>query len=268
MRFATWNLDWWHRSRAPAARVTLIERTGADIVALQEVSSDVANRLRDHRNGPCVFSQEVYPPATWRWMGCGLLFPQGARLVEAGVVEGLPKPQRSLWATAEFPDVGQVTVVSWHTPNAAGDGREVKMAAYETMTDWLAGRDGPVLLGADLNTWRDPVDLIEPELGEPFAAEHGFVGPEPAHGLVDAYRRRLQGTGALEDLRRHRPEGPLAVSHVLADGSGHRMDRIFISPEILVHDASYAYHEAIAAGSDHALHWADIAFNSGTGHQG
>ena len=258
MRFVTWNLDWWHRSRTPEARAALLERTGTDLAALQEVSSVVADRLREHRTGPCVFSQEVYPPATWRWMGCGLLFPEATRILDVGVVPGLPKPQRSLWVEAAIPGLGQATVVSWHTPNAAGDGREVKMAAYETMTDWLAGRDGPVLLGADLNTWRDPVDLVEPDPDDPFAAEHAFVGPMPQHGLLDVYRRRLDDMGALDALRQHQPDGPLAVSHVLADGSGHRMDRIFISLEFSVHDAGYIYDDAISAGSDHALHWADL----------
>lgn len=259
MRFATWNLDWWNRSKTPDARAALLERTGIDVAALQEVSSLVASRLREYRPGRCIFSQEFHPRATWRWMGCALLFPEAARILDAGIVMALPKPQRSLWATVDLPGIGRVTVVSWHTPNAAGDGREVKMAAYETMSGWLAGRVGPVLLGADLNTWRDPVDLVDPDPGDPFAAEHAFVGPMPAHGLGDAFRHRLHDSGEIDALRLHRPDGPLAVSHVLSDGSGHRMDRIFIGPEFSVLDAAYLYDDAFTAGSDHALHWADLA---------
>ena len=78
------------------------------------------------------------------------------------VLSTLPKPQRSLWARLALPDGQVVTVVSWHTPNAAGDSRAVKMDAYQAMTDWLHDshpeRDRhPVVLSADLNTWHDPI---------------------------------------------------------------------------------------------------------------
>jgi hypothetical protein len=53
------------------------------------------------------------------------------------VLSTLPKPQRSLWARLALPDGQVVTVVSWHTPNAAGDSRAVKMDAYQATTDWL-----------------------------------------------------------------------------------------------------------------------------------
>lgn len=259
MRFATWNLDWWHRNTAPEGRADLLGQVAADVVALQEVSSVVARPLGERHAGPCVFSQDVHPEATWRWMGCGLLFPPAAQVLEVGLVQGLPKPQRSLWARVELPHLGRVTVVSWHTPNAAGDGREVKMAAYETMSGWLADVTGPVMVGADLNTWRDPVDLVAAVDDDPFAAEHRFVGPAAAHGLVDAYRATLKTSGELERLWTQQPDGPLAVSYVLASGTGHRMDRILVSPEFTVDDAAYLYDEAIAAGSDHALHWAELA---------
>jgi hypothetical protein len=67
----------------------------------------------------------------------------------AGLVEELPKPQRGLWARVAYPLRGEVTVVSWHTPNAAKDGREVKMAAYRAMSDWLRTAPDSVVLGAD-----------------------------------------------------------------------------------------------------------------------
>jgi hypothetical protein len=121
-------------------------------------------------------------------MGCGLLFPVGARVEAAGVVENLPKPQRSLWACASLPGRTSTLFVSWHAPNAAGDGRQTKMAAYREMTDWLADQDGstPIVLGADLNTWRDPVPLLPADTGDDWYEEHHFVGADPRHRLNDA----------------------------------------------------------------------------------
>jgi endonuclease/exonuclease/phosphatase family metal-dependent hydrolase len=258
MRFATWNLDWWNRSDRPDARVALLESSAVDLVALQEVSAAVVAPLRESHDGPLLFSQEVYAEATWRWMGCGLVLPPGTEVLEAGVVTTLPKPQRSLWAKVELPELGVATVVSWHAPNAAGDGRDAKMLAYREMSRWLTATEEPLLLGADINSWRDPVTLLPADLQDPFADEHAFVGPSPRHGLVDAYREHLQNTGELARLHSGRPTGPLAVSHVLSNGAGHRMDRIFISADFDVRDAAYDLQGALQAGSDHALHWVNL----------
>ncbi len=86
--------------------------------------------------------------------------------------------------------------MSWHAPNAAGDGAVVKMAAYGSMSSWLRGRD-TVVLGADLNTWRDPVDLLPAEPGKEYEAEHAFVGPQFEHRRRDAYREVLAERGEL-----------------------------------------------------------------------
>lgn len=102
-------------------------------------------------------------------------------LMGQGVIADLPKPQRGLWATVRLPSGPIIAAVSWHAPNAAGDGVEVKMSGYRAMSSWLRGR-GPVVLGADLNSWRDPVDLRPPVPGDAFEAEHAFVGRHPTTG--------------------------------------------------------------------------------------
>lgn len=125
------------------------------------------------------------------------------------------------------------------------------MTAYRAMMNWLEAAKRPVVLGADLNTWRDPVKLLEADDGEEHYAEHAFVGPAPQHGLVDAYRGVLEHKGLMEALRETTPNGPLAVSHILPGGAQHRMDRIFVSPDLVPVDGEYWYEWSIAAGSDH-----------------
>jgi endonuclease/exonuclease/phosphatase family metal-dependent hydrolase len=255
-RFATWNLD--HRHRNPRRRSPwhLIRDARADVVALQEVQGREIELIRREHSGPSLFTQELYESANLRWIGSGLLLTEGAEVLEAGVFPELPKPQRGVWAQVELPDHGQITAVSWHTPNAAGDGRRTKMAAYRAMSEWLVKAPHPLVLGADLNTWHDPVDLGTAEPGDAYFDEHEFVGLDPRHGLVDAYRAVLERQGRLEGLRASAP--PLAVSHVLSSGVGHRMDRIFVSADLVPLDGDYWHADAVEAGSDHALHWIEL----------
>src|SRR4051794_23900028 len=121
-RFATWNLDWGQRHPQRVPRGSILRSYDADIVPLQEGSGGAAKTLRASHDGPSLFSQELYPPANWSWMGCALMLRPGSRVIGSGVVTTLPKPQRGLWAVVELPGQGPVTVVSWHTPNAEGDG--------------------------------------------------------------------------------------------------------------------------------------------------
>jgi endonuclease/exonuclease/phosphatase family metal-dependent hydrolase len=197
-------------------------------------------------------AHDLWPEATNASMGSTLFARADLAVLDAGVITTLPKPQRSCWARLQFPSGAEVTVVSWHTPNRAGDGLIAKMAAYEAMTTWLAEAPRPIVLGADLNTWQDPVELVAAEPGEPHAAEFAFVGPDPAHRLTDGWRALLEARGALP------AEGPLAVSKVLDGGASHRMDRIFFSDELVAHDGAYDLDGALEAGSDHALHWLTI----------
>jgi len=258
MRVVSWNLNWWNRRPERVTRASVIASHDADIVLLQEVSGSIAKSLRESHSGPSVFSQELHAGATWRWMGCALLVRDGGRIIASGVVAGLPKPQRGLWARVELPTGQTLSAVSWHTPNAAGDGRVTKMAAYKTMSEWLVSEAHPLLVGADLNTWVDPIDLAAPDRADGFYEEHEFVGPAPKHGLVDAYRTILERDGSLDAMRADDHVGPLAVSYRLKDGSEHRMDRIFASPDLVPISGGYDFVGAESAGSDHALHWIDF----------
>jgi exonuclease III len=255
LRAATWNVNWWNRDPRELDPLAFIGRYQPAVCLLQEVRGKA---LRDGHRGPAVFSHEAYAPANWNWMGCAILLAPGTAVLDHGVIESLPKPQRGLWARVTLPSGLGLTAVAWHAPNRAGDGLDVKMAAFAAVADWLAGVTGPVVLGADLNTWTDPVDLMVPESGDEHWEEHAFVGPEPRHGLVDAYRTVLHDSGALDERRATQDPGPLAVSHVLSNGHGHRMDRIFASPDLSPVSGGYELSGAMEAGSDHALHWIDF----------
>lgn len=258
MRFATWNLDWWQRNPERVPRQELLDQCNADVVALQEVRGSVARQLRSRHPGPSLFSQELHLGATWSWMGCGLLLRVGTTVLDSGVIATLPKPQRGLWALIAVAG-RRLTVVSWHAPNIPGDGLATKMSAFEAMSQWISTAPAPVVLGADLNSWRDPIDPLAADPLDRFYQEHQFVGPDAPHGLRDVYRTVINADGRIDELRSLRPEGPLATSYVLSDGSQHRMDRIYALPELQPVGGDYDYESAVRCGSDHALHWIDFA---------
>jgi len=168
-------VDWFGRHRPTRTRTELLTPHLDGVVAFQELGPKIIPELRMLWGDRLILSTDVYDRAHPGWMACGIGTPAGSRVLATGVLSTLPKPQRSLWARLALPDGQVVTVVSWHTPNAAGDSRAVKMDAYQAMTDWLHDshpeRDRhPVVLSADLNTWHDPI-------GHPTPARTTFARP-------------------------------------------------------------------------------------------
>src|SRR5262245_50529577 len=97
VRVATWNLDSWGRNKQKVPRWKFLSEIGPKFVELQEVRGDEIERFRGNLDGPSYFSQEIFERANLRWIGCGILLPNGAEVRNVGLVETLPKPQRSLW---------------------------------------------------------------------------------------------------------------------------------------------------------------------------
>lgn len=122
------------------------------------------------------------------------------------------------------------------------------MEAYAAMSEWLSDAPRPLVLGADLNTWQDPVDLVAADPTRPFHEERESVGPHPKHELVDAYRTVVEGDGTIDQMRASASTGPLAVSYVLEDGAEHRIDRIFASPDLMPIAGGYDFQTAPQGG--------------------
>lgn len=259
MKIVTWNVDWWQRLGPQSQRMDVLREYPDAVLLLQECKASLLDELDEVRDQPVIRSTALHPDGQRGWSTCAIGLAPGMVEIEAGLVPGLPRIQRGVWTRASVPDVGEVTFVSWHAENAAdGESARVrKMQAYSAMGSWLAAQPGLVVLGGDINSWRDPVDLLE-AIPDPFEVEHAFVGPDPEHGLVDAWRQLIEADGRLARLRTDHPDGPLAVSYRLSNGRDLRMDRIFTSPELGVTDAGYEWDASMAAGSDHALHRAEL----------
>ena len=113
-------------------------------------------------------------------------------------------------------------------------------------------------------TGASPTIALEPAdpTGDWFE-EHSFLGSEPEHGLVDALRKWLaEHPNEMERIGRLRPDGPLDLTYDHGKKSyprPDRFDRILVSPGIEVGGYGSRYGDALAAGSDHALLWAELA---------
>jgi exonuclease III len=250
-RVCTWNVNWFDRETQVEDRVRLLTDLDPDAVALQEVRGYQA---REYGLGPSVFASEFLPDKnTSQMMISGLVFRQGTVILDKGLVPMPEREQRSAWARvqlAAFPT--PITFVSWHSQHGAGLPAEYKMGYFTAMSAWLVAQSGPLVLGADINTHMDPVDLLPPDPSDDYAEEHGFVGVDPEHKLRDAYRTVLEDKGLLSELRKSKPEGPLAISHAAGPT---RRDRILISSDLAAIESDYETKRAFEL-SDHALHWA------------
>lgn len=258
----TWNLNAFTEGQREAKR-ELLEAIEWDVACLQEVKRSSFGCIAERFQG-CT-GLDLHDAGGGAW-GAAIFVRDGVGLRDAELVPvGASQPEAGVWASPERALAARVevrgarlTAVSWHAPHAAGDGqREKKMRAYRSVQAWLGGRPGLTLVGADLNSWTDPLDLHQPDPSDPHYEEHRFVLADPEHGLVDAWRSYL---GANPDRGRRwariRPDGPLAVTYNRGSKTRPevcRMDRIFLSPEIDVLEVEHLYAEALAVGSDHAL---------------
>jgi endonuclease/exonuclease/phosphatase family metal-dependent hydrolase len=282
LRFVTWNWNVFNPGRT-ASKLALLERLQPDVAALQEVSRPTAEALRQHFPGCVVL--EGLSRSEWqggRANGAALFIRNGLEVVDAeqppmegwdgvaGAPDAVPPPE-SLVAAVVRCGGRDITVASAHPPNAAGRGDERewrvarKLRTYAALETWVSGRD-PVVLGMDANAWIDSV-------GSPFEAPvydddpqrpiMEFLREQPSrHGLRDAFRSWLDDhPDVLEEIRRRRPNGPLATTYVRGGNYPvpDRFDVVMVSPSVEVVSVEHGYEDALAAGSDHAFVTAELA---------
>ena len=254
-RFWTWNVDYFNRSGVELEeRVAFVAGLEADALALQEVRG---GHTKHYDFGPSVFGNDFFPERnTSSWMISGLVFADGTEILDKGLVPMPEREQRSVWARVRLPNATEpITFVSWHSQHGVDVSAEYKMSYFVSMSAWLAEQGGPIVLGADINTWSDAVDLAPADLSHDYGIEHAFVGPDPEHRLRDAFRTVLERRGGLDALRESTPDGPLTVSHSTTNT---RRDRILVSEDVRAIDSGYDAERGFEL-SDHAPHWSRLS---------
>lgn len=269
MRVVLWDVRVGGRRRPP-----VLERTDADVLLLLGVSGTSAASWSEQWQGCLHCSDALSRTGSPQERPHGAMIASRWPLRDIETFPSLPKPERALLAATDTPS-GPVTLVSWGAPNAAGEGREAKEAAYAFMSSMLRRRDGPMILGVDTNAWSDPPLHRKDDPDDPLWEEQdNFTGRNPRHGLRDVFRTIVDTDEARSRLLTSmRPHGPLAVTYIrrphgrprgIVQREGNafgldRMDRIYVSKHYKPLACEHFYDEAINAGGDHALVMAELA---------
>ena len=255
-KFGSWNVN----SRdLKGGHVDLLRRVDCDVLALQEATKDFHAELAALPLFEWSVSSLTLRPAKpkekrARHLGCSIFGRSPFRSLSAELLNQLDFPERALVVRTSSA-VGQLTICSFHTPPGVNWG-EIKPRTLKAIAEWLALQGGSIVFGIDANAPKtDHPNPLENEWW--WDEEPLLLGAAPVHQLRDALRIFFEKRPeALAEIRRQRPHGPLAISHIRGRGSNKtpcRYDFIYVSPDVIVRDVTYLYEEAVEAGSDHAL---------------
>jgi endonuclease/exonuclease/phosphatase family metal-dependent hydrolase len=263
LRVLTWNILWQGNAERIDRKLQALADTPWDVALLQEVGRQAWAAMQSAD----WFDDGVHGCDLAGWqdrqhpIGSAILLRNGVQLSDASAPPGQPIPGRAVAGNIEQEERA-ATVCSWHAPNAAGDGVDVKMDGYRAIVSWANGITDHCVLGADTNHWSLTTSLIPaavPDSDDAWLFENQFFGAQPLHrlrdALLDALARDPDRYAALIDAR---PEGPLEVSYIRS-GTEDRFDYILVSPDIEVSECRYDYAGGKAAGSDHGIVTADLA---------
>ena len=259
--FASWNVNY---RKFKDSHFAFLREVQPDILALQEVTPDFFTKLSSSNLFPNshytlgYIQHDVKPSHP-----CAILSSTDIRLRNPSLIPDLPFPEKCMIVDAEL-NATIIKVCSFHTPPGASV-KELKPQSLVLLAEWLKTRDRPVVLGIDANAPKaDHPDIKKNEWWWP--DEPKLLGEQRIHDLRDAFRDYLMSNPDMrQTIVQDRPKGPLAVSHIT--GKGHnpkerRYDFIFVTPDIKVKKVEYIFEEACAAGSDHALVYAQLEVDS------
>jgi hypothetical protein len=176
-------------------------------------------------------------------------------------VDGIGWRHKTVYVDTEV-DGTRVRLCSFHARPGASVGG-IKQLFHRVCADWLVEHHGTMAVGVDANSPK--VDHPDPSRWRPFWAGEGtLVGPRPRHHLTDALSRWLdEHPDELEHIRRGRPDGPLAISHVLRrSGTVQRYDHLLVTDDIQVDTIDYR--QPGIDGSDHGAIVADLTLPEAT----
>lgn len=279
LRIATWNVNAFTPSRT-ADKLRLLELVPWDVALLQEVGAATFETFAGgsfHGVHAVGLLGGAWAP---RAHGVAILVRDRDAILESALVpvELDAAGEADAWRKARVMSArvrvgfAELTVASFHAPDAAGEGEErafklaQKMRLFRSLDRWVRATGGPLVVGMDGNVWNDSITPSALDPKDAFYDQLRFHDAGADHGLRDVMYEHL--TKNRPDLlaRRERlgldpKDGALAVTYQRARGNHpkvNRMDRIYVSRQFVVRDVETLYDEALTLGSDHAMVIADM----------
>lgn len=249
LRVIDWNISYAGdiRRKTEYLQTFLDENT---FVMLQEVKPHaydyISSILSDNYN--LFYSLDYRKPSKFdsdaRKLGVLVILPKKIELVDVGVIDRSPFPDRTLYVTVCI-DNKEIRLLALHSLTGCGYYR-TKSVQYDSFAEFV-DTYRPDLVGIDAN---------EPQIDHYIINEMEFFdnGPGARHffeelveiQLIDAY------TSAY-DVESYVRGTPLTKSHMIRRKGAVRYDFLFVKDSYKIEYMDYKYEEAIAAGSDHAI---------------
>lgn len=247
MQVVSWNIN----GGASRAKLDWLLGKTWDVALLQEVSDKGWKRLKRHDDYVAISTIEHVPAPRRgvRRLAATILLrpPLQARPSPSPLADDDPFREQCLAVTLAGSDI---TLVSFHAPNAAERDQSEKERCIGALSDWLVTQVR-VVVGADLNVGRRTLDDPARPFHERMANQLEFVCSDARHGLIDSYRFGARDQSAPWTYcfsGRSKPD---------------RRDYLFASRKLSVNNAGI-WHDALSKSdsghlSDHAAVWADYA---------
>ena len=253
--FATWNVNLMGGANATLRKIEFLRVQRWDVLALQEVTAEAAVLFAQ-----AGFDEWIYPTGVEKH-GVALASRNGVQLTAPALMQGLPVPQRGLWALASVGSL-VVEVGSLHITNATNGKSKIKRQHYIELIRWLRRPAAARVLGMDANhafdpRWPDLPDAVYAPRGDDWEEEYAFFSADNHHRFKDVWFEQLKrDPEALAAARASAGARPSAFSYAKRVQRGElihdRMDFIYTSG-LEVDRVVYDDAGRVPGLSDHAL---------------
>ena len=184
-----------------------------------------------------------------RKLGVLILVSKGVGIVEAGVIERSPFPDRTVYLTIRK-DGSIIKLLALHSLTGCGYYRS-KSVQYDSFAEFIDAYR-PDIIGIDANEPQvDHYDMRRMQFFDNGPGAKHFFSEMVDIGLTDAYVR-------YNGIEGYKEGQPLAQSHNIRRKGAVRYDFLFVRDTCSIDLLTYNYDEAVAAGSDHAIIVSDL----------
>lgn len=242
-----------------------------NVVVLQEVIPDhepAYRALFQAGNSGCSLSLRAPSPLEGKNRALGVMIGvDGGSIETVSLVDRAPYPDRTLVVQVKF-EGSVYRFIGAHSLTGVGYKRAKSdqfLAIAEYLNDAQTGRL-PTLMALDANEPEvDAAELADSQFfnnGDKGRGASTLIGPLATHGLQDVLRTMMAQVPNKADQIRADANSHALVTSYRTRSRECRYDQVWASDEWQVVEVDYAYHEGLAAGSDHAMVVVDLAVES------